>query len=77
MSGWSILIRGMVCLAGVVYFLRLVAYAIADARSLLHSLEEREQMQGRHRIEGSVYLAPSAAGGLRESGTDTPVAHGY
>ncbi len=76
MSGWSILIRGVVCLTGALYFLRLVAHAIADARSLLRSLEEREQMRGRQRVDAGVYLAPSAAGGSMESWTDTPIVQG-
>ncbi|MHC4695232.1 MAG: hypothetical protein ACYTFA_00665 [Planctomycetota bacterium] len=76
MSGWSILIRGVVCLTGALYFLRLVAHAIADARSLLRSLEEREQIRGRHRAEAGVYLAPAATGASRDSWTDTPIALG-
>lgn len=76
MSGWSILIRGMVCFTGTLFFLRLVAYAIADTRGLLELIEEREERLYKQRIEGGVYLAPSVGGGTPGQWADTPVSPG-
>ena len=71
MSGWSMLICGSVGFTGAVYFLRLVANAVADAQSVMQLLEKRQQRLYKERLEGGKSAAPTAVDVAKKGQTDT------
>ncbi len=56
MSGWSILITTMVCLSGVLLFLRLVASALQYADAVLLAFERHKVKMYRRRQEAAQRL---------------------
>ncbi|UCE59014.1 MAG: hypothetical protein JSU63_16415 [Phycisphaerales bacterium] len=63
MSGWSILLKSMVCLSGALVFLRLVVSALQSADTNLKAYEQRKVKMHKERLEA----------GLCPAEGDTPV----
>lgn len=59
MSGWSMLMYGCVSFTGTVYFLKLVANAVANAQGVTTTLEEHERKLYKQRLEADEFVAPS------------------
>ena len=68
MSGWHILIRGAVCAAGVLAFLKLVAKELEVATEELRLLEDRERRRYEKRAVLEAKVAPQVAGRAPEAG---------
>lgn len=59
MSGWSMLMYGCVSFTGTVYFLKLVANAVHEARGVSKALEEHEHKLYKQRVEAGEFVAQS------------------
>ncbi len=51
MDGWSILVRGLVCLVGALLFLRILTNSLQDLREQLDAVERRKRVGARQRAE--------------------------
>jgi len=61
MTGWSILLFGAVCSAGVLLFLRLVVDAVAGAEEGLRLFDSSAKKALRERLDAAPHVAGSSA----------------